>query len=287
MKKNLLLAIMAIVALIFSSCNRNQPQLNPVRDTKPVDTTWWSGTTITTESGTVIESSRFPLELFHELGDRGDTAAQHRIFKKHLRDLTINVVSHYPRIATHKNIHFYLATGHASDIESGDGNSYSGPVKNELIIVLDDPTVHKTLFLTCGNGMMSETNMNQFDSCIDWGTAIPWEIEIKEGESLASHWPDLDVWADLAEKLGVPIVNERGELVPYTDYRYHLGSYISLLWTGDVINLLELTVKDSEGKLVDAAYAETRYYIHKRGKSPKQTTNPIKKPQKGKQGKRR
>lgn len=269
-----ILAILAIAAITFSatSCNRRPQEvqkLNPIRDVPPVDTTWWAGSSITTESGVVIESGCFPLEQFHELGDRGDTAAQHQLFNEHLRDLTINVKSHYPEIATHDNVHFFLATGHASNVESGNGNHYSGDIRNELLIVIKDPRINKTLFLACGNGMLSDANMNDFQYCVDWGPALPWLITIKEGESLALYWKDLDVWANLAEQLGIPIVNSKGELVPYSVYRNYLDKYISLVWPGDVINLLELTAKDKNGNIIDNTEAQRRYNNYKRQNTPR------------------
>jgi len=272
-KSSLFMAILAFAAIalitLATSCNSQNKTLNPVRDVKPVDTTWWSGTSIIGEDSIIVESGCFPLHHFHALGDRGDTAAQYRLFKEHLRDLTINVKSHYPSIQSHENIRFYLASGFATDVESGDGNSYSGDIKNELLIVISDPTVHKTLFLACGNGMMSETSMGL--NCVYWGTAIPWEITIKEGQSLAYYFPNLDVWADLAEKLGIPIVNEKGRLVPYHVYRYEPGNYISLLWPDDKINLLELTAKDVDGYPIDA---QMRYFIYKHRFAPNPAARP-------------
>lgn len=271
-KQKFLATFVAIIFVAFSlsSCGNNEKKqettINPVRGTVPVDSTWWSGTTIVTDS-VVIESGIFPLERFHELGDRGDTAGQHQLFRQHLRDLTINVKSHYPDICSHENIKFYLASGFASDVESGDGSYYSGDVSNELIISITDPAVRKTLFLACGNGMMNEANVGLLH-CVYWGTAIPWEIEIEEGGSLASHWPSLDVWADLAEKLGIPIVDKNGKLVPYHTYRYELGRYTSLLWPGDRINLLALTAKDRDGNLIDIKEAQRRYSIFKSKNSP-------------------
>ena len=250
------IAILAIVAVTFltTSCDRKAKIVDPVRDVEPVDTTWWSGSFITTESGVVIESSEFPLQRFHELGDRGDTAAQHELFKKYLMDLTINVLSHYPDIATHENIHFYLVAGYASDVESGDGNSYSGQIRNELLISINDPTIRKTLFLACGNKVLFETSMNQFSYCVDWGTAMPWIVTIEEGENIAGHWSYFDVWSYVADKIGTPIVDSKGP-ISYLDH------YISLLLPGDVINLIKLTAKDKDGRLIDDIEIQRREEI--------------------------
>ena len=113
---------------------------DPIYNNDPADTRYAKG---------------FPLEQFHKFGQDGDTAAQRLLVNQYRKVLTSNVVSHYPNIQNENNIHFVLGSGFAKDVLTGSGKTHNGKFENELIIIIDDPTIKDTLFLACGNGMLS------------------------------------------------------------------------------------------------------------------------------------
>lgn len=244
--------MVTIVATIMISCNNNKnTDVDPIHGTEPVDTTWWSGTPSVADDGTVAVSSRFPLEKFYELGQAGDTVAQRKLVDTYRKQLTANVVSHYPRITSNKNIHFYLATGYAKDVKSGDGKAYSGNFRNELIIVINDPSAHDTVFLACGNGMLSPIDFKSFDYVIDLGYAEPWLFTILPGEGLAHHLPELQAWAEVAGDLHIPIRNKDGKVVSQDTYLNYLGRYKSVLFPYDVVDILNGKVYNKAGQEVN------------------------------------
>ena len=215
----------------------------------PVDTTFWSGT-----GG---EAFYFPLDKFHQLGERNDTAGQRTMVDKYRKVLTANVVAHYPNIQDEKNIRFVLGSGYAKDVKSGDGKTYSGEFKNELIIIIDDPNVKETLFLACGNGMLSPLELY---TQADFGTAERWRFTIQKGEGLANYLPQLEKWGAVANQLSIPIKDKDGKVVSQETYLNYLGKYQSLLFEGDVIDLLAGKVYNKAGQEVqfDRRQAETK-----------------------------
>ena len=215
----------------------------------PVDTTFWSGT-----GG---EAFYFPLDKFHQLGERNDTAGQRTMVDKYRKVLTANVVAHYPNIQDEKNIRFVLGSGYAKDVKSGDGKTYSGEFKNELIIIIDDPNVKETLFLACGNGMLSPLELY---TQADFGTAERWRFTIQKGEGLANYLPHLEKWGAVANQLSIPIKDKDGKVVSQETYLNYLGKYQSLLFEGDVIDLLAGKVYNKAGQEVqfDRRQAETK-----------------------------
>lgn len=252
MKKKFFIALVAIATIAAMASCKTRTEVDPIHGTLPVDTTWWSGTPSVSDDGSVRESStRFPLDQFYELGQAGDTATQRQLVNTYRKQLTANVVSHYPSITSHKNIHFYLATGYAKDVRSGDGNTYSGNFRNELIIVINDPNANDTVFLACGNGMLSQIDFKGFDYAIDFGVAEPWRFTIQKGEGLANHLPGLKAWAIVAHDLKIPIMNEKGEIVPISIYQNYLGEYTSYLFEGDVIDVLAGKVYNKFGQEAD------------------------------------
>jgi hypothetical protein len=240
-------ALLAIVTVVLASCDTNK--INPIHDTVPVDTTFWSGT-----GG---EAFYFPLDKFHQLGERNDTAGQRAMVYKYRKVLTANVVAHYPQISNEKNIKFVLGSGFAKDVKSGDGKTYSGEFKNELIIILDDPAVKDTIFLACGNGMLTPLEMW---TSTDFGTAEQWRFTIQKGEGLATYLPQLERWGSVASQLSIPIKDKDGKVVSQETYLNYLGKYQSLLFEGDVIDLLAGKVYNKAGQEVqfDRRQAETK-----------------------------
>lgn len=243
MKRNLfLIALVAIAAIIFASCRNNkqtEPEINPVWETTPVSNAFY-----TDEQG----SQNFPLDKFHQLGESGDTAAQRQLVNEYRKVLTANVVRHYPQITDENNVHFVLGSGFAKDVKSGDGKTYSGSFKNELIIIINDPNIKDTVFLACGNGMLSPLD---FSDRHDFGHAEQWRFTIKKGEGLANHLPELEAWAHVAHDLEIPIMNAKGKVVPMNIYQNYLGKYTSYLFEGDVIDVLAGKVYDKAGHEVN------------------------------------
>lgn len=236
MKKNIIIALVAILLVAFVSCNN----VDPIHGTQPVTNAFY-----TDANG----NENFPLDRFHELGQAGDTVGQRALVDQYRKQLTSNVVRQYPRISDERNIHFILGSGFAKDVKSGDGKTHSGRFQNELIIILNDPSIHDTLFLACGNGMLSPL---EFSDRHDFGNAEQWRFTIKEGESLATYLPTLTEWGRTAEDLGIPIKNQKnGNVVSSDTYLNNLGKWESVLFEGDVIDLLAGKVYNKAGQEVD------------------------------------
>ena len=232
MRKNILIALVAIIAVALSSCK----YVDPIHNDDPVDVTYATG---------------FPLDQFHELGLAGDTAAQRQLVEQYRRQLTANVVDRYPNIQSEKNIKFILGSGYARRVKTGSGKTHSGKFSNELIIVIDDPNVKETLFLACGNGMLKP--LKYYDS-LDFGTAQQWRFTVKAGESLSTYIPKLTEWGKVAEDLGIPIKDPRnGNLVSSDVYLNQLGKWESVLFPDDVIDLVAGKVYNKDGQEVDFA----------------------------------
>ncbi len=239
--KRIFFAIMAIASLaVLASCSGSS--VDPIHETVPVDSTF---------------RSYFPLDEFHRLGNINDTVGQRAMVDQYRKILTANVVNHYPNIKDEKNIKFVLGSGFAKDVMSGDGKTYSGQFKNELIIIVDDETVKDTVFLACGNGMLSPLNLSDSH---DFGTAEQWRFTIKKGEGLANYIPQLEEWGKVATNLKIPIKNKDGKVVSQKTYLNYLGKYESLLFEGDIIDLLDGKVYNKAGQEVqfDRRQAETR-----------------------------
>lgn len=227
--KNTLIIVVAIVAIALSSCNN----VDPIWGTTPVDSTYAQG---------------FPIDEFHKLGIAGDTVAQKAMVDKYRKPLTKNVLNHYPCIKDAGNIHFVLGSGSVDKVLSGDGKTYDGKFKNELIIILSDSCIHDTLFLACGNGMLSPI---RFKKQSDWGTAENCRFTIAPGEGLAHHLPQLEAWATTADQLSVPIRDKKGKVVAQEKYLHYLGKYESVLFPGDVIDMCAGKVFNKAGQEVD------------------------------------
>ena len=255
--KRFIFALVAVATIaVMASCKKS---IDPIHGTKPVDTSYWQGN-VTTADGDTIETTvdaYFPLEEFKALGEKNDTAGQRAMVNKYRKVLTTNIVAHYPSIKDEKNIRFILGSGFARNVKSGDGKIYSGKFKNELIIILNDPSVKDTIFLACGNGMLSP--IEDLVSS-DFGNAERWRFTIQKGEGLAHHLPALQEWAEVAGNLRIPIKNSDGKEVSRKTYLNYLGKYESLLFEGDVIDLLQGKVFNKLDQEVqfDRRKAETR-----------------------------
>lgn len=234
MKKIILLGMFVIITILVC-CNKK----NPVWDVEPVTNAFY-----TDASG----KENFPLAQFHELGEKGDTTAQRKLVDQYRKQLTANVVKQYPQVTNERNIKFVLGSGFAKDVQSGDGETYSGKFKNELIIIIIDPAVKDTVFLSCGNGMLSPLELKE---SYDFGTAEQWRFTILPGEGLAHHLPKLQAWADIANKLSIPIKDENGRIVSQKTYLNYLGRYESILFPYDVVDILNGKVYNQAGQEVN------------------------------------
>lgn len=236
------LTVLVVVIFAFASCGDS---VDPVHGTVPVDTTFWAGAPA---EGQQVADTRFPLEEFRALGEKNDTAAQKALVDKYRKQLTVNVIRHYPQIKDEKSIKFVLGSGFAKKVKSGDGKTYDGAFKNELIIIINDEAVKDTVFLACGNGMLEPL---EFASQSDFGNAERWRFTIQSGEGLANYLPQLEQWANVANELRIPIKDANGKVVGFEVFTKYLGKYQSLLFTGDVIDLIEGKVYNKAGQEVD------------------------------------
>lgn len=240
MKKNIMIIALVAIAAIFAGCKKNsKPEIDPIHGTQPVTNAFY-----TDAEG----NQNFPLDRFHELGQAGDTAAQKELVNEYRKVLTSNVVRQYPQVTNEENIHFILGSGFAKNVKSGDGKTYSGDFKNELIIIINDPAVKDTVFLACGNGMLSPLN---FSDRHDFGHAERWRFTILPGEGLAHHLPELQAWAKVAGDLNIPIKDKSGKVVAQDTYLNYLGKYESYVFPYDVIDILNGKVYDEKGNEVN------------------------------------
>jgi hypothetical protein len=230
-KKNTTLTLLVLMVCGLNSCS---DKVDPIWGVQQVDTTFAKG---------------FPLSEFHALGIAGDTTAQKALVAQHGRGLTRNVITHYPCVKE-ENIHFILGSGVAEDVLSGDGNSYTGKFKNELLIVIQDSCMTDTLFLACGNGLLGSIRWKGNPS--DLGTGIQCRFIIKKGEGIAHYKPALDEWASIAGDFEIPIKNSRGKIVPQEIYLNYLNpKYQGILFEGDVIDLCAGKVYNKLGQEVE------------------------------------
>jgi uncharacterized membrane protein len=272
MKKNLLLAILTIAAItLATSCsNSHSEKVDPIYGTTPVTNAFY-----TDANG----NENFPLDQYHKLGLDGDTSAQRALVNQYRKVLTANIIRQYPQISSEKNILFVLGSGFATDVMSGDGKTYSGPFLNELIVILNDPNIQDTLFLACGNGMLRPLN---FESQTEFGQGDPW-IEIRENDSYAMYFPN--TWGEMAKSADIGIRDANGKMVTPETYNEKPGDYFSMLRTGDKINIITGEVVDENWKSVN--FKSRQADTEKANAKAKAKVKPTKKPQKGKQGKRR
>lgn len=244
MKKFKIIALVAIASIaVMASCTTD-----PVHGTKPVTNAFY-----TDADG----QENFPLDRFHELGKKNDTVAQKQLVDEYRKQLTANVVRQYPEVKDEKNIYFILGSGFAKDVKSGNGKTYSGKFKNELIVIINDPAVKDTVFLACGNGMLSPLELSDSHN---FGTAEQWRFTIHKGEGLANYIPELEKWGTVANELSIPIKDKDGKVVSQETYLNYLGRYQTLLFEGDVIDLLAGKVYNKAGQEVqfDRRMEETR-----------------------------
>ena len=236
-RKNFIIALVVIATMVaMASCNKN---VDPIYGTTPVTNAFYTD---------AIGNQNFPLDQFYQLGQTGDTVGQRALVDQYRKVLTANIIRQYPEITDENNIHFILGSGFAKDVKSGDGKIYSGRFKNELIVALNDPSVYDTLFLACGNGMLSPLDFSDYQ---DFGHADCWRFTILPGEGLASHLPELEAWAEVANNLAIPIKDKDGNVVSHEKYLNYLGRYESYLFPYDIVDVLAGKVYNQQGQEAD------------------------------------
>lgn len=249
--KRFIFALVAVATIaVMASCKRNV--IDPVNDVTPVDTSFWAGNVVTSQGDTVAATvnSQFDLHAFQALGQKGDIDGMRKMVDEHRVELTANVVAHFPELTQPDSIHFELWTGHVKEVQSGDGNTYSGEIRNELVFRITDPKVKTIVFLACGNGMLSNVSeLEQGLTRIDFGTATPWLFVIKKGEGLANHLDSLQDWVRVAKDFPVPIKDKDGKIVPPELCLKNYGIWTTLLFTGDTIDMVRAEVRNKYGRV--------------------------------------
>lgn len=250
MKKSLIVAMFIIAILAaLTSCRKVK---DPVNDPIPCDTTYWAGNVVTPQGDTIAATtnSRFDLGAFHVLGQKGDIKGMRKMVDEHRVELTANVVAHFPELTQPDSIHFELWTGHVKEVQSGDGNIYSGEIRNELVFRITDPNVKIIVFLACGNGMLSDVSeLEQGLTRIDFGTATPWLFVIERGQGLANHIESLKDWVRIAKNFPVPIKDEEGKIVSPEKCIKYKGKWSTGLFTGDTIDMVKMEVRNGYGRV--------------------------------------
>lgn len=253
MRQIRLFALVAIATIaVMASCKRNV--IDPVNDVTPVDTSFWAGNVVTSQGDTVAATvnSQFDLYAFKALGRKGDIEGMRKMVDEHRVELTANVVAHFPELTQPDSIHFELWTGHVKEVQSGDGNTYSGEIRNELVFRITDPKVKTIVFLACGNGMLSDVSeLEQGLTRIDFGTANPWLFVIERGQGLANHLESLQDWVRVAKNFPVPIKDENGKVVSPDVCLKNYGTWTTALFTGDTIDMVRMEVRNVKGQKVD------------------------------------
>lgn len=223
------LMMLGICLLYVVSCSNS-----PIHDRNPVNTAYREG---------------FPLKEFKAFGEKGDIQSQKAMIASYRKLLTTNILNLHPDIASEKNITFLIGSGYAQDVEAGDGKFYSGEFENELIIILNDPSIKDTLFLACGNGMLQPLQLKAQTHC---GTGNAFSITIGQGESLASYFPKFRDWGRKASEYGILIRDENGKVVDEEMYfKNPHKKYYSVLSPGDKINLHTGKVTDANNREVN------------------------------------
>lgn len=251
--RRFIFALVAIATIaVMASCKRNV--IDPVNDVTPVDTSFWAGNVVTSHGDTVAATvnSQFDLYAFKALGQKGDIEGMRKMVDEHRVELTANVVAHFPELTEPDSVHFELWTGFVKEVQSGDGNNYSGEIKNELVFRITDPKVKKIVFLACGNGMLSDVSeLEQGLTRIDFGTANPWLFVIERGQGLANHLESLQDWVRVAKNFPVPIKDENGKVVSPDVCLKNYGTWTTALFTGDTIDMVRMEVRNAKGQKVD------------------------------------
>ena len=247
-----LIVVMTIIMTAVTGCRKKI--VDPVNDTTPCDTTYWTGNVITPQGDTVAatRNSRFDLGDFQDLGRKGDIDGMRKMVDQHRMELTANVVAHFPGLTQPDSIHFELWTGLVKDVLSGDGKSYTGQIRNELVFRITDPKVNTVVFLACGNGMLSDVTDLEREGLtrIDFGTASPWLFVIKRGEGLAQHLNDsLQEWVRVAKTFPIPIKDVDGNVVSPEKCLTYKGKWTTLLFAGDTIDMVKGEVRNDYGRV--------------------------------------
>ncbi len=157
------------------------------------------------------------------------------------------------------SIAFVFGSGKAKGVEDATGARNNGIFKDQLLAKVF--TKQKTkfgnpviVFVRCLNGVLEiKGEMKDVGGISSSFTILP-------GEGLADHLPQLNVWGNTANEIGVPIKNSENKIVSKKIYANYLGYYESVLFPYDVINMDTKTAYNKMGQEIDfeSRLAETK-----------------------------
>lgn len=147
------------------------------------------------------------------------------------------------------SVYFTFGSGKADGVADSTGATHDGVYEKELIAnIITTPAIKgknpTKIFVTCLNGAHYIEGDNVLGG-VDLG------FRIAKGEGLAKHQPEMKVWANTSNDFGIPIRDEKGNIISYEKYTTYLGRYWSVLFEGDFVNLYEKKVYNKAGQEVD------------------------------------
>lgn len=224
MKKCIFLSIFAMCVLCLVSCRKNS--IDPIHGTVQLDSTFMEGA-----PDLLLENARLDQ----------DTFMQRVLFDSNRRFFTRNIVRKYPEVSD-SAIHFLHGSGVVT-VEAGDGKSYSGSFKDEIVVAIDSVG---SFFLWGGNKVVGDI---EWQSCENWGSVLEHQFMLQPGETMENHLSKLQSWASVSE-FPFSIRDSVGDIVTTSTYKDVLGKYIFEDY--DVFDVALGTIRDREGNLIDA-----------------------------------
>lgn len=153
----------------------------------------------------------------------------------------------------------FFGPGKARGVEDATGAMNNGTHGEELVAFV--LTKKKTkfgnpmkIFVRCLNGVLEIEGEESFVG------GVSSSFTILPGEGLANHLPQLNVWGNTANEIGVPIKNSENKIVSKKIYANYLGYYESVLFPYDKINMDTKTAYNKMGQEIDfeSRLAETK-----------------------------
>ena len=232
MKKFKFLFVAVTMAFLFFSCSSKKKEKDAM-DLTPMHR--WD------------VHSQAMIDTLHRIPDSLKLA----FIQKNAPNVIPNVLNIIERRLEHSihvdSIVFSYGTGHAKGVQDSSGARWDVAYKDQLVArvwtkpatKLGNPII---VFVRCLNGVIELEG----DQRIGTGAL---GFTIQKGEGLANHQPVLLAWACTARNLNIPI-KKKNKIVSFDTYVNYLGSYKSVLFEGDFIDLHEGKVFH-DGKEVD------------------------------------
>lgn len=151
---------------------------------------------------------------------------------------------------TTDSIAFVFGSGKADITEDATGAMNKGHFKDQLIakVFVSGKTKFGNpmkIFVRCLNGVLKiKGELEEVGTISSSFTILP-------GEGLANHLPELKIWGNTAEEIGIPIKNSNSKVVSKKIYANYLGYYKSVLFPYDVINMDSKIAYDKNGQEID------------------------------------